>query len=684
MLADTNQILCRPRSVEVYVPRDLKPRFNATRNVSQVVVGYELNHAYVVVAALTPDQSRHISVPGIRVIGSIDRPCLDRTTSQPCPLTGHDTKMNNHVVQKAREVEPGPELEKHETSNTAWENSIGLRFAFNGRNNHLSVTLPWDCLCFVVMFDPPNYHNWEHFSLSPILLQSPLESHLNEKSPVASVVAAHLKYMTYPESSNLMVSSGDVLDKLNLLRQVRDGIDRSLGHSHPLSALAIAVAAFNLIRCFFVFLYRWLGLYAVISWSLWLINYKIVNKSLCDMSYLVQLCDMRLRQLAFFPQQFAAYHGNAATAYTGNPASTPYPNLNINNSHYINMHNSLWLICNDMLLGLACHSLLMDNFDAGIDRARHILVQRWATSDLFRLISWISVDNPAGFKLNRELGKFSGDLYVWALRFWKYILSNHFEASLPGLAADKQALVHAAFIVRLGRYLLFLILCGGGLSFFLAFIQDVIVVTTFHVECFYRTSTRLYHLQLEILRLLLQLLRGKKYNVLRDRIDNLNNYSRDSRADSFEIDQLLLGTLVFMVLVLLLPTVSAFYVTFYLLKLAILIALATLETGIIILNLFPLFVVLLKCKNSRRLQGGIRFVFVSSTQTTNCMHLSNQALTYHEIFEPFFLLFSSAAHLRSTAASRFFHGDPIRLDSNYALKRRYLMLPQDPNLVQAA
>ena len=55
-----------------------------------------------------------------------------------------------------------------------------------------------------------------------------------------------------------------------------------------------------------------------------------------------------------------------------------------------------------------------------------------------------------------------------------------------------------------------------------------------------------------VLSSLWRLFRGKKWNVLRKRVDSA----------SFDVDQLFVGTLLFTVLLFLLPTVALYYVVF--------------------------------------------------------------------------------------------------------------------------
>ena len=72
-------------------------------------------------------------------------------------------------------------------------------------------------------------------------------------------------------------------------------------------------------------------------------------------------------------------------------------------------------------------------------------------------------------------------------------------------------------------------------------------------KCVLRISLcRLYSLQVFSLTSLWRLFRGKKWNVLRHRVDSA----------SYDIDQLFVGTLFFTLLFFLLPTMLLYYIVF--------------------------------------------------------------------------------------------------------------------------
>jgi phosphatidylinositol glycan class Q protein len=133
----------------------------------------------------------------------------------------------------------------------------------------------------------------------------------------------------------------------------------------------------------------------------------------------------------------------------------------------------------------------------------------------------------------------------------------------------------------------------AGASMPIALFSDLVSILTIHIYSFYMASARIFNWQYTILLSLFQLFRGKKHNVLRKRIDSCD----------YDLDQLLLGTILFTLLFFLLPTVIVFYLTFACSRMAIISLKAVLDTLLACLNHFPLFALMLRIKDSQRLPG---------------------------------------------------------------------------------
>ena len=193
------------------------------------------------------------------------------------------------------------------------------------------------------------------------------------------------------------------------------------------------------------------------------------------------------------------------------------------------------------------------------------------------MICWLT-ERPGGVKLNDDLGKFLGELFIWVIDYWADTMTN-IRPHLPGVI---YAIGFSSF---------------AGASMPIALFSDLLSILTLHVYSFYIASARIYNWQLTIIISLFHLFRGKKRNVLRNRIDSCD----------YDLDQLLIGTILFTLLIFLLPTVLVFYLTFASARMAIIMLKATLETLLACLNHFPLFALMLRVKDSKRLPGGIRF-----------------------------------------------------------------------------
>lgn len=290
------------------------------------------------------------------------------------------------------------------------------------------------------------------------------------------------------------------------------------------------------------------------------------SAALKDISATAQQVDIRLQQFCYWPAQYVTLHRRRSDWDS------------ITNSHpeYIRFFNSLWLVANDVIIGIALGSYIIENADLVGAQVSH-LVNAYAVEGLQRVIIWL-MGWPAGLKLNNELAKFLGDLFLWVIDYWASVM-----------AQLQPALPHIIRFIGLSSF--------AGASLPISMFSDLVSLLTMHIYSFYIASARIYNWQLTIIVSLFHLFRGKKRNVLRNRIDSCD----------YDLDQLLLGTILFTLLWFLLPTVAVFYSTFAGARMAIIALKAALDTWLACLNHFPLFALMLRIKDSRRLPGGIRF-----------------------------------------------------------------------------
>lgn len=690
--------------LQVYFPNDLLKYLSRRRDGSiRYLLGYKIDSIYVVVQ-LNDDKNFDKLKPSVSKEESIEKKSLqpsERSEESIEEESLQPSERSEEVIEKSQERSEKPDEQRKDTT----ENSIDdLRIIgsistdqkispLNQEDDYLSFYYDYerDLPCIygdkqvtLVLFDPPNFANLEYFSIDPILLQSMGAS--SKQSVTETLVE---KFMVSEHASNIQpvnrhsISDDVIMDKINLVLKVRSDYKKKNGKSA--NSIFFGLRFYHCIRT------TKRALYSVIvllqKFILILItglNYEFYHGlSLVSSLNTFRQLDLRLRQINYFPIQFLFYY-DKKFLQENSPfvKSLDLPifnsNLNFSNSNYINLHNSLWLVFNDMLLGMTAYNLMVEHHDTIIRFLRDKLISKFLHDDLLGLILWVSKDHPAGFKLNDELGSFMGDLFVWSLNYWKYLVSDLLGVHMSSLTQR--------MLVTLLKVLLKCLCYMGGITFLFALINDLVLVLTVHVSAFYFTSAKIYKRLTQVLKSLFQLFRGKKYNVLRNRVDNLNNYAiemsgnmalaRES-ASSFEIDQLLLGTLLFMIVIFLLPTVFAFYFMFFLMRLLILVTSNLLENLQIIFNFMPLFVVLLKLKNSNRLQGGINFHFLTIHRSTNYLRLSNKSLTHNDIFINFIKLFSNSKNFKSQLIFSFINGDVISIKYRHELKFRYLMLPQN-------
>lgn len=373
--------------------------------------------------------------------------------------------------------------------------------------------------------------------------------------------------------------------------------------------------------------------------------------ALKDMSATAQQIDIRLQQFCYWPLQYLTLRKRRASWGS------------ITNSHpdYIRFYNSLWLVANDIIMGMALGSYILDNSDLVAARADTI-IGAWSIDGLRRMIIWLT-GWPGGLKLNTELAGFLGDLFLWVIDYW---------AGCVGLLRP-----HLPLLIRVIGFSAF-----AGATMPISMFLDLVTLLTLHIYSFYIASARIFHWQLTIMISLFHLFRGKKRNVLRNRIDSCD----------YDLDQLLLGTILFTLQFFLLPTVFVFYLLFACARVGAIGLKAGLEIGLACLNHFPLFAVMLRLKDPGRLPGGICFELQeashgqngaqrpsTSTSTASAyVVLKSVPLSLRAMFNPYFELsgrirkhYLSPSVLLNLASGEFV--PPLHRQTLYSLQ--YSMLP---------
>uniref|UniRef100_A0A8C0WRQ4 Phosphatidylinositol N-acetylglucosaminyltransferase subunit Q n=1 Tax=Castor canadensis TaxID=51338 RepID=A0A8C0WRQ4_CASCN len=239
--------------------------------------------------------------------------------------------------------------------------------------------------------------------------------------------------------------------------------------------------------------------------------------------------------------------------------------------------NILVSVLLDVALGLLLLSWLHSNNRIGKLADALIPVADHVAEELQHLLQWL-MGAPAGLKMNRALDQVLGRFFLYHIHLW----ISYIHLMSPFI---ERILWHVGLSACL------------GLTVALSILSDIIALLTFHIYCFYVYGARLYCLKIYGLSSLWRLFRGKKWNVLRQRVDSC----------SYDLDQLFIGTLLFTILVFLLPTTALYYLVFTLLRLLVVTVQGLIHLLVDLINSLPLYSLGLRLCRPYRLASGVKF-----------------------------------------------------------------------------
>lgn len=323
-------------------------------------------------------------------------------------------------------------------------------------------------------------------------------------------------------------------------------------------------------------------------------RFFVGRASLTSISNTALQIDLMVRRISYFPEQLAIICRRKRLWNT--------PEFNV---EYIRFYNNVWLAFNDRILGYTLGQLILSS-KPEITAALRYITQHYLGDAYRENIVWI-MSWPGGLKLHTEITVFFGGVVVWVIQSWQLLCD------------------------RCEWVLHILILCGayfgiiGGLTLQIALVCDVISFVTIPYNWFYVSSAKVYRNTLLLFLSLSRLFRGRKYNVLRHRVDH----------EDYDTSQLFLGTILFTILLFLLPTIAAYYVLFTSTRILVVSVTAFLEVIMTFLNHFPLFILLLRFKSPQRLPGGIEVDFLRVSESHVTFSLSSQPLKLKLIFNQF-------------------------------------------------
>ncbi|XP_058536386.1 phosphatidylinositol N-acetylglucosaminyltransferase subunit Q isoform X2 [Ochotona princeps] len=162
----------------------------------------------------------------------------------------------------------------------------------------------------------------------------------------------------------------------------------------------------------------------------------------------------------------------------------------------------------DVALGLTLLSWLHKENRIGQLAEALVPAADHVAEELQHLLQWL-MGAPAGLKMNRALDQVLGRFFLYHIHLW----ISYIHLMSPFI---ERILWHVGLSACL------------GLTVALSILSDLIALLTFHIYCFYVYGARLYHLKICGLSSLWRLFRGKKWNVLRQRVDSC----------SYDLDQL--------------------------------------------------------------------------------------------------------------------------------------------------
>ncbi len=180
-----------------------------------------------------------------------------------------------------------------------------------------------------------------------------------------------------------------------------------------------------------------------------------------------------------------------------------------------------------------------------------LLMLQWTNS----LVHWI-MGSPGGLKLNTPLNHFIGGRILILLDLWEYFYSDFIATYLDSILS------------------VLLILLSFGFTLFLTALHDFLKFLHLCLICFFVFTSRIVGLQVSLLKSFTRLFMGSKWNLLRKRIDSCN----------YDTNQLLVGTIVFTILLFLLPTTGVYFALFLSLRLFQFVLQFLLRTMVVTLN----------------------------------------------------------------------------------------------------
>ncbi|KLO14228.1 Gpi1-domain-containing protein [Schizopora paradoxa] len=296
---------------------------------------------------------------------------------------------------------------------------------------------------------------------------------------------------------------------------------------------------------------------------------------------------VRVRHMKFLVEQYEVLTNRS------------YRNDMRGSAKYIRFQNHVWLIMNDIIMGIAATAFLYEN-RVFLATVLYRVYMETTVIGLNRILTWL--DNwPAGLKLNTELSHFLFLLFTGLAKAWEYVLIR-VEPRIESLII---------LVSVFGPF---------GLTMLLSVISDLLTITTFHLIVSYHIMCVIHRVMLTTANSLWNLFRSKRYNTLRRRLE----------SSHYDLDQLLLGSMFFTLVTFLFPTSLVYYALFASSRLLILSVSVSIQALTSAMNHFPLFALTLRLKDPARLPGGI--VLLSRSEDLPVVDVINVPISLSRLF----------------------------------------------------
>lgn len=255
---------------------------------------------------------------------------------------------------------------------------------------------------------------------------------------------------------------------------------------------------------------------------------------------------------------------------------------------YTAVWGSLWLVSYDVLLGQVAAMALSGLVTSGkLDPVR-----TWTYRVLYyeplTLLTWLE-QWPVGLKLNAPLATFLGDMArALFLVFDELVLAP----TLAGGAGVSKCTKLVEVLIASTQY--------GGITLGLALGTDLLTLLTLHLRLLHTVLATLTRGLFQSLVALFLLFQARRRNPLRG--------GRIDRANQYELDHTLLGTILFTLLLFLTPTIGVYYLCAAVPLAFVVLVTALLDSARATINFFPLLGLLLRIKDPARVPGAISLV----------------------------------------------------------------------------